>query len=73
MRIFHIHNEFIPLIGLLKATQLAGSGGEAQILVEEGLVTLNGEVEHRKRAKIRDGDIVKCHGVEIIIKKAQPE
>lgn len=71
MKVFHIDSEFIPLIGLLKATQLAGSGGEAQMLVQEGLVTLNGEVEHRKRAKIREGDIVKCHGIEIIIKKAQ--
>lgn len=69
MKTFYIKSEYIPLIALLKAVQIAGSGGEAQMLVEQGLVTLNGQVEHRKRAKLRDGDRVRCHGIEILIKK----
>ncbi|MDD2279355.1 MAG: RNA-binding S4 domain-containing protein [Bacteroidales bacterium] len=68
MSTFYLESEYIPLIGLLKALQIASSGGEAQMLVEEGMVTLNGKPENRKRAKLRDGDIVKCNGIEIEVK-----
>jgi ribosome-associated protein len=68
MKTFILDTEYIPLIQLLKAVKIAQSGGEAQMLVEEGLVTLNGKPESRKRAKLRDGDIVKCEGIEIVIK-----
>jgi ribosome-associated protein len=57
--------EFIPMVQLLKVTQVVGSGGEAQVLVVEGQVRLNGTVDFRKRAKIRAGDIVQTMDVEI--------
>lgn len=56
---FKLEGEFIPLIALLKATSLAQSGGEAQSIVEEGLVKVNGVTENRKRLKVRVGDKVK--------------
>ena len=34
------------------------SGGEAKILVDDGFVTVNGEIEHRRRRKLRVGDVV---------------
>ena len=37
-------------------------------MVDEGEVTLNGEVEYRKRAKLRQGDVIKTNGNEIVIK-----
>ena len=55
---FKLEGEFIPLIGLLKATALVQSGGEAQSIVEEGLVKVNGVTEDRKRLKVRVGDKV---------------
>ena len=55
---FKLEGEFIPMIQLLKATNLVQSGGEAQIVVEAGLVKYNGEVDLRKRLKVRRGDIV---------------
>lgn len=61
--------EFIPLVQLLKVTQVANSGGEAQMLVVEGQVQLNGVVDYRKRAKIRPGDVVSLLDVEIMVKK----
>lgn len=61
--------EFIPLVQLLKVTQVADSGGEAQMLVVQGQVSVNGEVDFRKRAKIRPGDVVTAMEVEITIKK----
>lgn len=69
MKIFKLTEDYIPLIQLLKVTRLASSGGEAQMLVENGLVTLNGKPESRKRAKLRDGDIVKLNEIEILIRK----
>ncbi len=55
---FKLEGEFIPLIQLLKATGLVGTGGEAQIVVQDGLVKCNGEVEFRKRYKVRVSDII---------------
>ena len=49
-------SEYIELIKLLKVTNISSSGGEAKHLVDQGEVKLNGEVESRKRAKIRTGD-----------------
>lgn len=59
--------EFIELIKLLKLLHIAQSGGHAKIMVEEGEVKLNGEVEFRKRAKLRPGDVIKIAGNEIVI------
>lgn len=59
--------EFIPLVQLLKVTQVANSGGEAQVLVAEGQVFLNGVVDYRKRAKIRPGDVVTTMDIQITI------
>lgn len=60
--------EFIPLIQLLKVTQIASSGGEAQTMVLTQQIRLNGEIELRKRAKIRSGDVVTFQGLEINVK-----
>jgi ribosome-associated protein len=68
MKTFIIDTEYIPLIQLLKAVRIAQSGGEAQMLVENGMVKLNGKPESRKRAKLRDGDVVTCEGIEVRIK-----
>ena len=62
---FKIDTEFIPLISLLKATGLVENGGEAQAVVTEGLVLCNGEVELRKRYKVRPGTIVEFEGHKI--------
>jgi ribosome-associated protein len=71
MKTFKINSDYIPLIQLLKAVRIAHSGGEAQMLVEDGLVTLNGKPESRKRAKLRDGDVVKCGKDVIVIKRVE--
>ncbi len=61
-------DEFIPLIQLLKATGVVESGSEAQEVVMAGMVLRNGEVEMRKRAKIKDGETVVFQNYEIIVK-----
>jgi ribosome-associated protein len=62
---FKLEGEFIPLIQLLKATNIVQSGGEAQIIVEAGLVKYNGAVDLRKRLKVRRSDIVEFKGQKI--------
>ena len=53
---FPIHTEFIDLLQFLKATGIAATGGEAKMLVDEGLVEVNGQPESRRRRKLRPED-----------------
>ena len=62
---FILEGDFIPMIQLLKATDLVPSGGEAQIVVMEGLVKYNGEVDYRKRLKVKKDDIVEFNNQKI--------
>lgn len=64
---FKLNGEFIPLIQLLKATALVQSGGEAQTVVEDGLVKYNGQVDYRKRLKVRVGDVIDFMGQKITV------
>ena len=64
---FKLEGDFIPMIQLLKATNLVETGGEAQIVVTEGEVKYNGEVDFRKRLKVKKGDIVEFCGTKIKI------
>ena len=60
-------DEYIELIKLLKLKQIAQSGGHAKILVEEGIVKVNGIQEFRKRNKLRSGDVVEIQDFRIKI------
>ncbi len=64
---FPLNGDFIELYKLLKFIQLAESGGEAKMMVEDGIVKLNGETEYRKRAKVKPGDIVEAEGYQIVV------
>ncbi len=62
-------DEFIELLKLLKLKQIAQSGGHAKMIIEDGLVNVNGEQEFRKRKKIRAGDVVELEEITISILK----
>lgn len=64
---FTIEGEYIELIQLLKAIGLAQTGGHAKMIVNEGLVNRNGEIETRKRAKLISGDIIEVVDHKIIL------
>lgn len=64
---FKLTGDYIQMIQLLKATNLVSTGGEAQIVVSEGEVTYNGQVDYRKRLKVKRGDVVEFRGEKIII------
>ena len=55
----YIDDEYIKLDSLLKFGGIAETGGQAKLLVQDGLVTLNGEVCTQRGKKIKDGDRVK--------------
>jgi ribosome-associated protein len=57
-----IYREPVELYKLLKFEGLASSGGQAKLLIGEGLVQVNGAVETRKRKKIVTGDVIELAG-----------
>ncbi|WP_204374996.1 RNA-binding S4 domain-containing protein [Sunxiuqinia dokdonensis] len=65
---FELKTEYIELIKLLKLLRLVESGGMAKVVVEDGLVSLNGVTEYRKRAKIRKGDQIQFEGQTVVVK-----
>ncbi len=65
MREFKVTEEYIELVKLLKLLRIAQTGGHAKIIVEDGEVIRNGEVEYRKRAKLIKGDLIQVMGETI--------
>lgn len=63
---FELTGEYIELIQLLKAVQIAQTGGHAKLIVADELVLRNGEIEKRKRAKIVKGDVIAVEGFPIV-------
>ena len=63
-----LRDEYITLGQALKAAGLVSSGVEAKIVINEGLVTVNGEEELRRGRKLRGGDSVAFEGDTIRIK-----
>lgn len=62
---FPLVGEFIEVNNLLKLVGLAGSGGQGKHLVAAGEVKVDGQVETRKTAKIRPGQVVECFDTRI--------
>jgi ribosome-associated protein len=58
MRVVEITSEPVELYKILKFEGMVASGGEAKLVISEGLVLVNGKVETRKRKKIVAGDII---------------
>ncbi len=57
---FELKGEFIELCNLLKLVGIAQSGGQGKMMVADGIVKVDGNIELRKTAKIRKGQIVEC-------------
>jgi len=71
---FSIRGEYIELCSLLKAANLVMSGGEGKEVVAQGLVSVDGQLELRKRCKIRSGQRVEFAGntIEVVAGEVQP-
>ena len=62
-----LREEFIKLGQALKAAGLVDSGVEAKIVIGDGKVKVNGEVEYQRGKKLHGGDIVSYNGEDIKI------
>ena len=58
MREVSLNHQPVELFKLIKFEGLANSGGESKKMIEQGMISVNGEVETRKRKKIVAGDII---------------
>ncbi|MBN6054392.1 RNA-binding S4 domain-containing protein [Nonomuraea sp. RK-328] len=65
---FELRSDYIPLCDLLKYCGITETGGMAKHLVAEGMVLVDGEVELRKTAKIRSGQVVSGEGFTIEVR-----
>ena len=63
--VYHLKEEYIELFKLIKLLDLVDSGAEAKMIVADAHVGRNGEIEMRKRAKIRKGDTLVIGDVTI--------
>lgn len=57
MQEIEIKDEYIKLGQALKLAGLVGSGVEAKMIVQDGLVKVNGEVDERRGRKLYPGDV----------------
>ncbi len=64
---FRISSEFIKLDSFLKGINIVGSGGEAKLIIADGLVSVNGEVETRRGRKLYPGDRVTLDGQDFFV------
>ena len=69
---FELRGEHITLDALLKATGLAASGGAAKVLIADGRVQVNGEVDTRRGRKLRAGDEVALGEVQVRLHAGNP-
>jgi len=63
--------EYIELYKVLKVQGMVGGGGEAKFVIGEGMVTVNGEVETRKRKKVTVGEVVSFNDESVQIVEAE--
>jgi ribosome-associated protein len=57
-----INTPTIQLDQFLKWAGVAGSGGEAKMMTENGLVAVNGAPTHERRKRLHPGDVVSIEG-----------
>ena len=62
MQEIKLRDEYIKLGQALKAAGLVGSGVDAKLVIQDGLVKVNGETEVQRGKKLYDGDMVTFEG-----------
>ena len=64
---FKLKGDHVRLCDLLKLVGIADSGGQGKRMVAAGEVSVDGQSESRKSAKIRAGQIVECGSAKIVV------
>lgn len=68
MEVVKITTDYIKLEALMKFCAMAGTGGEAKMAIQKGLVFVNNEVCVQRGKKLRSGDTVEYGGTKMQIK-----
>ncbi|MDG2271362.1 MAG: RNA-binding S4 domain-containing protein [Halioglobus sp.] len=71
MRQVDISDQPVELFKILKFEGIVASGGQAKLVISNGQVIVNGEVETRKRRKIMDGDIIVFEEEKLLVRLAK--
>jgi len=66
-------SETIRLDDFMKFSGLVGTGGEAKVRIQAGEVTVNGEVETRRRKQLALGDVVHWNGEQFVVEMRQDD
>lgn len=69
MEIIKLRDEYIKLGQALKAAGMVENGAESKVVIQNGLVMVNGSIETQRGKKLKDGDIVSFQGQEVKIEK----
>lgn len=64
MKQIKIKDDYIKLGQALKLAGMVGSGVEAKVMIQDGQVLLNGEVELQRGKKLHHGDVISFQGEE---------
>lgn len=62
-----LNTQPVELYKVLKFEGLVGSGAQAKMVIDEGLVLVNGEIETRRRRKILHGDRIEFEGTHLVM------
>lgn len=68
MKELYIKEEFIRLDSALKFSGIVGTGGQAKMVIQDGLVLVNGEVCTMRGKKLRKGDTIEFENSVFVIK-----
>lgn len=69
MQVIKLRDEFIKLGQAVKAAGLVESGVEAKLVIQDGQVKVNGNVETQRGKKLFGGEIISFNGEEVKIEK----
>lgn len=64
-----IRDDFIKLGQAMKFAGMVGSGVDAKMLIQDGQVEVNGEVEYQRGKKLHEGDVITFNGESVQIGK----
>lgn len=64
-----IRDDFIKLGQAMKLAGMVGSGVDAKMLIQDGQVEVNGEVEYQRGKKLHEGDVITFDGESVQIGK----
>lgn len=62
MQEININTDYIKLQQALKLTGVISQGSDVKVLIQEGLIKVNGSIEYQRGKKLKQGDIIEIEG-----------